>query len=78
MSYTNPSGTLVHGNSTGRWISLSRQGLRKWDFYNKGEPFDFEDTSVYEKRRIVDRFTPELMLQYAQKLGIDPYNIDFL
>ena len=77
LSYTNPSGTLIHGNSTGRWISLSRQGLRKWDFYNKGEPFDFEDISIYEKRRVTDRFTPELMLQYAQKLGIDPYNIDF-
>ena len=78
FGYYNGSGEKLCGKTGRRIIHLSRQGLRKWYFQAAGQPpFSFEDTNVYENRKVADRFSPELMLQYAQHLGIDPYNPSF-
>jgi hypothetical protein len=41
----------------------------RWDFYQKGEPFQFEKLDYYNKRRIKDRFTEELLLEYMLVMG---------
>ena len=60
-----------------RAINLSRQGAQKWSFHSSGETLDFEDLNVFKKRKIVDRFSPELLVKYARHVGIDPYNPEF-
>lgn len=45
-----------------------------WEFYQRGEPLDFEDLEAYTRQRIRDRFTPEMLRSYCASLGwdIDP------
>ena len=43
----------------------------RWVFYQEGEPLDFEDVSLYKKRRIRDRLTREIIIEYAKHLGWD-------
>lgn len=42
----------------------------RWSFDAEGEPFDFEETENYSKRRIRDRFTPEMLERYLIALGV--------
>lgn len=42
----------------------------RWSFDSEGEPFDFEETENYSKRRIRDRFTPEMLERYLRALGV--------
>ncbi|WP_157362225.1 hypothetical protein [Haloechinothrix halophila] len=42
----------------------------RWSFDTEGEPFDFEETENYSKRRIRDRFTPEMLERYLIALGV--------
>ncbi|WP_052665080.1 hypothetical protein [Nitriliruptor alkaliphilus] len=49
---------LTAANDGGRWV-----------FDSFGEPFGFEDVGTYEKRRIRDRFTGEMLMKYLVELG---------
>lgn len=60
-----------------RSIYLARQSGKRWLFDLSGEPLDFEDVGAYEKRRVLDRFTPEMMIEYAGAMGIRPFDADF-
>ncbi|WP_157362223.1 hypothetical protein [Haloechinothrix halophila] len=42
----------------------------RWSFGTEGEPFDFEEVENYSKRRIRDRFTPEMLERYLRALGV--------
>ena len=77
LAYYNGSGQKICGNDRGRSLHLGREGVRKWFFQTSGNPFEFEDTNVYENRKVTDRFSPEILLHYARQLGIDPYNLSF-
>jgi hypothetical protein len=48
-----------------------------WTFETVGEPKEFEELSAYKRRRIPDRFTPDMLIRYCQALGIDLANPDF-
>ena len=47
-----------------------------WSFDDYGEPFDFENTDAYQQRRIRDRFTRDMLLQYLRELGVPEIDLD--
>ena len=59
-----------------RHIQASDQDGR-WEFYQSGEPLPFEDLEAYERRRVRDRFTPEMLDAYCAALGLRPFDPDF-
>jgi hypothetical protein len=48
-----------------------------WRFATEGQVQPYEQTENYGKRRIVDRFTPEMLEFYCAALGIELFNADF-
>jgi hypothetical protein len=59
-----------------RRISSYNEGDH-WVFEAAGEIQHYEKTEHYQKRKIVDRFTPELLESYCGALGIEPFNENF-
>lgn len=47
-----------------------------WRFGESGHRFDFEEADIYERRRVRDRFTPEMLGRYLAELGVPPGNDD--
>lgn len=58
-----------------RTISVVRDA--KWRFDANGTVQDFEDVEAYSRRRIADRFTPEMLVAYSAALGLRPFDADF-
>jgi hypothetical protein len=50
-------------------VSVAFEG-GKWSFEANGTVQSFEETTMYHKRRVVDRFTPEMLKRYCYALGI--------
>jgi len=48
-----------------------------WEFGAQGEVQPYEQTENYGKRKIVDRFTPEMLEYYCAALAIDLFNPAF-
>lgn len=42
----------------------------RWSFREDGDPFSFEDEKSYSRRRVRDRFTPEMLERYLTGLGV--------
>ena len=59
-----------------RAISAANDG-GKWVFSANGTQQPFEDVSRYTARSVVDRFTPEMLDQYLQALGIRAFDAGF-
>lgn len=55
-----------------RTIAAMDDGGR-WRFEQSGPPLPFEQTSSYAARKIADRFSAELLVQYAHHLGINAF-----
>lgn len=49
----------------------------RWAFYQKGEPYPFEQSERYDARRKRDRFPPQLLIQYLAALGLAPFEEAF-
>jgi hypothetical protein len=49
----------------------------KWVFSAAGREQPFEETGAYTKRRVSDRFTPEMLERYAHALGIELFEPAF-
>lgn len=43
----------------------------RWDFYQEGDPFPFEQTERYTERIKRKRLTTEMVLDYAREMGWD-------
>lgn len=52
-----------------RSIAAADDGGR-WTFEQFGSPFDFEQVGAYSRRRVRDRFTPEMLTGYLEALGV--------
>jgi hypothetical protein len=52
-----------------RSVSVAYEG-GKWSFNASGKMQSFEEAATYQKRRIVDRFTTEMLIRYCYALGI--------
>ena len=48
-----------------------------WEFETDGTIQPYEETESYSKRRLVDRFTPEMLEGYCAALGIRLFDEDF-
>lgn len=59
-----------------RTISVVRDGSR-WRFDANGTVQDFEDVEAYQRRRVADRFTATMLVDYAASLGLRPFDPDF-
>jgi hypothetical protein len=59
-----------------RSISLAND-VNGWEFTASGEVQPYEQTEQYEKRKRIERFTPEMLEAYCAALGIDLFNPDF-
>jgi hypothetical protein len=59
-----------------RTVSVAYEG-GKWRFDATGAVQSFEDPAKYQNRRIIDRFTPEMLKTYCRALNIDVDSISF-
>jgi hypothetical protein len=62
--------------NTERAIIVMRDG-GPWKFLQSGNPLPFEDTTRYTARKVRDRFTYEMLVEYAAALGLRPFDEDF-
>jgi hypothetical protein len=60
----------------GRTIQLADDD-GQWVFTARGTPFPFEDLQQYNKRKVRDRFTLELLADYLHHLGVRAFDEDF-
>ena len=49
----------------------------RWDFFERGEPFPFEQTEKYTERIKKKRLTNDMILDYVEAMGYDVRNPDF-
>ncbi|MGC5246059.1 hypothetical protein ACPXB3_03890 [Gordonia sp. DT219] len=64
------------------WLNYARsvgvgQDGNRWSFEQQGEPLPFEDVSEYQKRRVKDRFTEDMLVGFAANLGLYPTDEQF-
>ena len=59
-----------------RVIAATNDGGR-WSWDTIGQPLAFEETEAYSRKRIKDRLTPKLAIQYCSACGVNPYAEDF-
>ncbi len=59
-----------------RSVSVVRYEAR-WRFDANGEVQEFEDPEAYKRRRISERFTTSMLVEYAAALGLKPFDDDF-
>lgn len=59
-----------------RTISLVRDGVR-WRFDATGTVQDFEDVDAYSRRKIAERFTRAMLVEYCAALGLEPLDDGF-
>ena len=72
----------LYGPEKADWLNRIRHvgvanDARGWEFVAAGEIQPYEKTENYEKRKIVDRFTPEMLELYCAALGISLFDADF-
>jgi hypothetical protein len=59
-----------------RTISVVRDGAR-WRFDAGGTVQDFEDVEAYKRRKVTERFTADMLVDYAAALGLEPFDDEF-
>lgn len=59
-----------------RSVSVAWAGGR-WTFSANGEPQPFEEIERYDRRKITDRFTPEMLDRYCAAIGVRPWESSF-
>ena len=72
----------LYGPNKTDWINRIRSvsvtnDVGGWEFAAQGEAQPYEQIENYRKRKIVDRFTPEMLESYCGALGIELFNSDF-
>ncbi|WHU48644.1 hypothetical protein QNM97_06505 [Gordonia sp. L191] len=59
------------------WLNYVRsvwvgQDGNRWSFEQQGDPLPFEDVSAYQRRRVKDRFTEDMLVDFSANLGQYP------
>jgi hypothetical protein len=72
----------LYGPNKTDWLNRIRSisvtnDVTGWEFVAQGEVQPYEQIENYRKRKIVDRFTPEMLESYCVALGIDLFNPGF-
>lgn len=60
-----------------RTVGIRMTGVRRWAFDDVGQPLPFEDVARYRRRRTVDRFSAETLVEYCAALALRPFDEDF-
>lgn len=47
----------------------------RFKLFQYGDPISIENPDYYKRRRILDRFNREIMLEYLANLGVDPWDL---
>lgn len=68
--------TAIAANSEVRVVYAMRD-INAWDFFEKGEPLEFENLSFYQARQKRDRLTPEIISEYLARFGYGSLDKDF-
>lgn len=72
----------LYGPNETDWLNRIRSisvanDVSGWAFTALGEVQPYEQVENYGKRKIANRFTPEMLESYCAALGIDLFNADF-
>ena len=72
----------IYGPNQTDWLNRVRcvyvmNDVSGWEFAAGGQVQPYEQTENYQKRRIADRFTAEMLDSYCAALGIDLFNPNF-
>ncbi|WP_102302176.1 hypothetical protein [Dyella sp. AD56] len=72
----------IYGPSRTEWLNVERTLAAsndggRWVFVDQGAKLPFEQVEFYQKKRIQDRFTPELLESYLKEMGIRAFDEDF-
>jgi len=72
----------LYGPNKTDWLNRIRSisvtnDVGGWEFAAQGEIQPYEQTENYGRRKIVDRFTPEMLESYCAALGIELFNAEF-
>jgi hypothetical protein len=59
-----------------RTVAVIQDGKR-WMFNVTGQAQPFEDTAAYQRRRVKDRLTDDMLVDYCQSLGLPLADPDF-
>jgi len=70
-----PTGVSIVRNVE-RVVSAMNDG-GTWRFVTEGPVQPYEELEAYARRRVVDRFTPDMLERYCQARGIDFFNPAF-
>jgi hypothetical protein len=62
---------------TGRTVGTRIGERGGWIFVDLGDRLPFEDTDAYTAPRTRDRFTQQMLIDYAAALGLRPFDADF-
>jgi hypothetical protein len=83
---TNKRGQAVimtlYGPQPTEWLNVVRsisavQDSGRWEWKESGSVQPFEEIECYQQRRVRDRFTPQMLEQYAAALEIRPFDDTF-
>jgi len=72
----------LYGPEQTEWINTIRRvavtnDVTGWEFAANGGVQPYEQTENYQKRSVVERFTPDMLESYCAALGIDLFNPAF-
>ncbi|MEJ5914663.1 hypothetical protein [Pseudokineococcus sp. 1T1Z-3] len=62
---------------TGRTVGTRIGNRGGWIFVDLGDRLPFEDTNAYMAPRARDRFTQQMLIDYAAELDLHPFDADF-
>ncbi|MDR3443701.1 hypothetical protein [Dyella sp.] len=72
----------IYGPERTDWLNVQRSLAAsndggRWAFVDQGARLPFEQEDFYKKKRIQDRFTPELLESYLREMGIYAFDEGF-
>ena len=67
----------VWRNGRSTRVVMAMRDTDQWIFVEKGEPEDFEETKLYERRLIKNRLDRGIVVRYLQRIGWDVTQLSF-
>lgn len=72
----------LYGPEKTEWLNVVRsvaavQDNGRWEWSASGTLQPFEEVAAYQRRRVRDRLTPDMLAAYCGSLGIKPFDESF-
>lgn len=65
-----PAYSYSHSRGDNQRGVLVLKEEKKWEFFQRGVPFEYEDLANYNKRKISDRLNSTIIKTYLERIGI--------